>query len=444
MGLFSRAARSVARLEPVLAPVETRLAANRYSDGWGAAAIGRGVGFGGQRPMPAYLAESHAAVQGAVNLIASGISSLPAFLTVDTPDGRQPAPPTASAWRILQRPNARQSAPALWSWIAAEVLLQGNAVCRIETDGRGAIVSLTPIPWQWLNPVIINAASGRARLVYDVVHHTPEMALLNLPDRLLEGDVLHIRGRSDNGVIGRSVLSRAAGAVHEGLELARAAESLWSNGLHPGGFLSTGGAVLTDAQRERFNARLDELKGARNAGKTMLLEGPFSYSASSVPPADAELLASRRFSVSEICRLFGIPEPMLQLGQSAPASLDPYIVAFAQLALAPLVNAIEAEFDNSVLPPGTHLQIDLAGLMRGSYSGMTAALCAAVQSGIMCPNDGRRALGLPPLDGGDTLRPGNAPSWPADATGMPHLGPSPGPTGTRLPDAGTHQNDGAA
>lgn len=439
---FARQARSEARLEPVLAPVETR-AASRYSDGWGAAAIGSGVGFGGQRPMPSYLAESHAAVQGAIGLITSSISSLPAFLTIDSPDGRQPAPPSASGWRILQRPNARQSWPALASWLAAEVLLQGNAVCRIETDGRGAVVGLVPVPWQWLNPVIVNAASGRARLVYDVVHHTPESALLNLPDRLLEGDVLHIRGRSDSGVIGRSVLSRAGGPVHEGLDLAGAAQRLWANGLHPGGFMSTGGAVLTDQQRERFKARLDDLPGVGNAGKTMLLEGQFSYSASSVPPADAELLASRRFSVAEICRLFGIPEPMLQLGQSAPASLDPYIVAFAQLALAPLVNAIEAEFDHAVLPPGLHLQIDLAGLMRGSYSGMTAALCSAVQSGVMSPNDGRRALGLPPLEGGDALRPGNAPNWPADAKGLPHLGPSPGPTGAGLPDAGSHQNDGA-
>lgn len=134
---------------------------------------------------------------------------------------------------------------------------------------------------------------------------------------------------------------------------------------------------------------------------------------------------------------------MLQLGDHAPASLDPYLATFAQLALAPIVAAIEAEFDHAILPAGYHLQLDMGGLLRGNYSSMVAALCAAVQSRIMTPNDARRAVGLPAHDDGDSLSSGAAPSLPADGKGMPHMGQSPGKTGDGLPAPGTNGNEGA-
>jgi phage portal protein BeeE len=149
------------------------------------------------------------------------------------------------------------------------------------------------------------------------------------------------------------------------------------------------------------------------------------------------------FSVSEVCRLFCVPEPLLQIGQRLPSDMSTYVTTFAIQALAPLVNAIEAEFDHSVLPAGMHLALDMSGLLRGNYSAVVAALATATQSGITTPNDARRALGLPPLEGGDVLRLGSAPSWPADRPGMPALHPSPGPGGD-LPNLGTNQNGGAA
>lgn len=438
MGIFSRPARSQARSEPILAPVEQR--ASRYTDGWGIGYSGTATGQRGA--MSVHLAESLTAVTACVELIAGAIASLPTGLVVDTPDGRQPAPPTVPAWRILQRPNRRQSWTAFVQQAIAQILLHGNFVAAIGLDGRGATAELTPVPWPWLLPQIVRSAGG-SRLVFNVLEVNPEAALLNLPARLLDTDVMHVRARSDHGVIGRSVLSRASHAVNEGADLASLAEALFRNGLSLSGFVETGGVVLTAAQREQFQASLERLRGASNGGKTMLLEGAFSYNPLSVTPADAELLSSRQFSVAEIARLFCIPEPLLQLGQRIPASLDPYVTAFAQLALAPLINLIEDEFDAAVLPPDVHLQIDLAGMLRGNFSAMTAAMCAAVQTGIATPNDGRRALGLPAADGGDDLRAGNAPNWPADRPGMPHLGPSPGPTGGGVPEPGNHQNGGS-
>lgn len=204
MGIFTRTRPVPARIEPVLAAPETR-AFGRYSDGWGAVTLGSGGGSVGA--VPTYIAENLSSVTGAVELMASGIASLPASLQVDTPDGRKPAPATASAGRILSRPNPWMSWPAFASNVVAELLLNGNSLSYVVRDGRGAPVSLIPVPWSFVNPMIVRGGAG-ARLVFDVIHTTPEAELLGLPRRMLDVDVMHIRARG--GVIGRSVIQRAA------------------------------------------------------------------------------------------------------------------------------------------------------------------------------------------------------------------------------------------
>src|SRR5690242_18616535 len=137
-------------------------------------------------PVSPHMAESLAAVTSCVGLIADSIASLPASLTVDTPTGRAPAPTTAAAWRVLERPNSHQSWPAFVSWLVSSVLLYGNAVARVDTDGRGAVTGLTPAPWRWLLPQAFRSAGGGStRLVFDVTHRTPESDALGLTSQRL-------------------------------------------------------------------------------------------------------------------------------------------------------------------------------------------------------------------------------------------------------------------
>ena len=386
-------------------------------------------------------AQNLAAVLGAVELIAGSIASLPASIVVDTPDGRAPLP-GAAASRLLARPNARQSWPGFVTTMVAGTLLQGNAVSRLELDGRGQVVSLTPVPWPWLLPQIVTTAAG-ARLAFDLVHSTPEAALLGVPARLLADDCLHLKSRADAGIIGRSVLSRAPDVLGAAIGAQTFASSIWSNGASPSLAISVPRNIDAEGMK-RMRAFFDERSaGAHNARKPLFLDAETVVTPIQVSPEDAEVLASRRFSVSDIARLFNVPEPLLQVGSTAPADTAPYLAAFAQLALAPIVAALEAEFDHAVLPAGQHLQLDMAGLSRGAWVAVATAQAVLVQSGIATPNDARRALGLPAHPDGESLRAGNAPDYPADAAGVPSLAPKPGPGATAPETVGTHQNEGS-
>jgi len=359
---------------------------------------------------------------------------------VDTPNGTTDAPASAAAWRILRRPNEWQSWPAWMAWNVASILLRGNSLSRIDLDQRGAVTGLTPIAWAWVMPAVV----AGPKLIFDVTMRTPESDAWGLSGtRLLSDEVLHIRARSDSGLIGRSVLSRAAGAVAEGIEIAATASGLWRNGMRPSGVL-TAPSYLTPEQRNRKNEWVSEYASSVNAGRVPLLEGGWKFEPTSLNSVDAEFLASRRFSVEEIARLFCVPAPLIQLPEnSTPADMATFSVLLTQFALQPLITLITDEFDHSVLPSGQHLVIDADGLARGSFASSVSAIVALVQSGVITPNDGRTALGWPEIEGGDVLRPTGAPSWPADATGLPSMGPKPGPRPPDgLPAPGTHQNQG--
>ncbi len=415
----------------------------RFGDGWGSAGFGLSA-YAGRSPMAPHLAETLSTVVACVELIAGSIASLPAALVIDTPAGREPAPASAPAWCLLTRPNRRQSWPAFVSWLVAEYLLRGNGLARIEIDGRGAPLALWPVPWGWVLPRVLSGAAG-ARLVFDRVSMGPEVDLLGIPPRLLDSDVMHVAARTDHGVIGRSVLSRCASPVHEGLEMQTAASATWQNGLRPSGIYSMEG-TMDDPARKRFRERISEMnEGSSNAGRILILDRGGKFIPVTMSSVDAQFLESRAFSVEDLARLFGVPSVLLQIGQRLPVDLAPFTSALASQALAPIVSLIEAEFDHAVLPAGQHLSIDMSGLLRGSYAAAVSALAVGKQSGIFTANDARKSLGLPPLEGGDVLvATGTAPSWPADAHGMPHLGPSPGPTGGGLPHVGTHEGEGAA
>lgn len=425
------------RVEPRLFPqAEARASGTLAGAGLGVGGwpmAGNGSATGPRAP------ESLSAVVACVELISGAVASLPASIMMDTPDGMVPAPASLPAVRLIGRPNDRQSWAAFAQMIAAQILLHGNSVSFVNVDGRGAVASLTPAPFGWLSPVVLPSN----RLAFDVLTATPEAALLGLPSRLLASECLHVRARSDNGILGKSVLSRAAGVVHEGITLKQVAQANWDNGMRPSGIITFPDIIKKD-QRTLADAMLSRFKGSMNVGGVPLLEGGMKYEQIALSSVDAEFLSTRQFSVGEIARLFAVPEPMIATGQRAPSDLAPYVTAFAQSAVAPMVSAVEAEFDYSVLPSGFHLQLDMAGLLRGNYSVQMAAACAAVQSRIFTPNDARRSFGLPAHADGDTLGAGPAPSWPADAAGMAHLGPSPGATGTGLPEPGNHGNEGAA
>lgn len=341
--------------------------------------------------------ENLSTVLACVGAVSSAIASLPAFVYRRLDRGREIDEGHPLAVLIANGPNPHQSWPDFVEWLVASVLLRGNALVEIVNDARGAVVELRPIPWEWASVQLL--PSGR--LAYDVTELTQIHGGTGRPRRLLQGEVLHLRDRSDDGIIGRSRLQRAAAVVQAGLSIQEFANALYQNGVNPSGALEMEGKLADDQRKLLAEAFRASFAGPTKAAKALVLDQGMTWKQISISPEDAEFLASRRFTVEELCRLFNVPPPIAgDLSHGTFANTETLVRLFATNTLTPWCRKIESEFQRTVFSAATRsthkLELDLSGLLRGDPAQRWQAWQVAVSNGILDADEIREEEGWNP------------------------------------------------
>jgi HK97 family phage portal protein len=174
--------------------------------------------------------------------------------------------------------------------------------------------------------------------------------------------------------------------------------ALWRNQATPVGAIKFPGRFGEDTMA-RLRVQLDQtFSGTRNARKTLILTDGAEWQALSVSPEDAEVLASRRFTVEELCRLFQVPPPIVQdLSHGTFTNSREAGRWFAQFSLSPWCRKIEAEFARSIFTdPSMSMELDMSALMRGDAETRWQSHKIAVDAGILDANEVREIEGFNP------------------------------------------------
>lgn len=367
-------------------------------------------------PMNARLAENLSAVLGCVQAIAGAISAFPLFVYRETGAAKVEDRAHPLARLVRRGPNRYQSMVDWLEWTMGSVLLRGNAVSELVRDGAGGVVELKPIPWEWCRVQML----GNGRLVYDINEISSVYGGTGKTRRLLEDDVVHLRDRSDDGVIGLSRLVRAAGAMESAMSVQHYDNAQWTNGLRPSGVVAVEHPVTPELM-SALQQRLNERGGAGNAGKVLVLDRGMKWDATTITPHDAELLLSRRFTVEEICRIYGVPPVVVgDLTNSSFNNSETLLLAFAQLTLRGWVTKLEHVLGRAVFSDEDimdhRIEFDMSDYLRGDPLTRWKNNQIAVDSGILTPDEIRELEGYGPIDGGGELRPRAATKTPAGGT----------------------------
>ena len=355
----------------------------------------------------AYFAENLSVVFACTQAIAESCAMLPLRVYRKMPDGSRLEEPAHPVARLFSGdPTPSLTASELIEMMTAHCLLRGNAYAEIVRDGRGAPIGLTPFPPDLVGVVHVRSTG---RYAYDVF----------LPSggtrRILPDDMLHIKDRSDDGIVGKSRLTRTRETLGIALASERYAGSTFRNGAAMSGILSHPdhlGEEATKNLRDSFKATYG---GADKAGAIAVLEEGLKWQQISVSPDDAQMLETPRFSVEQLSRIFRVPGPIIgDFSGGNYSSIVEVTRWFYTQTLQPWLNKWERTIERALLSEASRrsyeVEFDVDLLLRGDMLTRFQAYRIAREVGLYSANELRRFENANPRtdpDGDTYLTPAN-------------------------------------
>ena len=217
-------------------------------------------------------------------------------------------------------------------------------------------------------------------------------------------DILHLRQHCiRNPMKGESDISAAMMAIGINLELSKSQLSFFGNGAKPSGILSTD-LNLTKAQILELRAAFDKQSKSFGAGGLPILSNGLKFNQMGMSSVDSQLLESKKLSTEEICMAFGVPLPVLGLGDATYSNTESLVNMWLSISLGALLENIERSLDLVFnLPYNEHIDLDVAGLLRSDFDARINGLTKGVQGGLYKIDEARKMLGLGTVEGGDSV-----------------------------------------
>lgn len=360
-----------------------------------------------QYTQPAYAEESAtpvtfdtalqlSAAWACIKLLAETPSSLPLNFYRVNPDGTKEIDKTHELYQLFAyKPNRYQNRVEFWETVILNLVTHGNAYIQIERRA-GRILSLLPLM----------SSQVETRLMTDqsiTYQYTADSGVTIFA----EPSIWHIK-LMGNGIIGLSPLAYQRNTLGIAQAAERAVTKIYANGAKPSGVLKLD-RLLTKEQRTEARQSFSSLTTG-SGERLMVLEKGTEFQPISLSPQDIELLSSRKFQISEICRWYGVPSVMVNDNNGTTtwgSGIEQIVQGFYKLTLRPLLEKIEASMMCKLLSPEDRatmeIEFDFDALLRSDKKTMYESYKSAVNGSLMTPNEARKSLGLVPVDGGDTL-----------------------------------------
>lgn len=386
-------------------------------DYWYSTQTGSGVAQSGAL-VTADSAMRVAAVYACVRVLATSVAMLPVVVYREA-QGRDVPATDVPLYKLLRhRPNGWQTGFDFRLMMTLHLALRGNAYAEKVIAPNGDISDLIP-----LHPDRVRVYRQKdLSLIYDV-----RDPLTGTTKRLLQDDVFHIRGMSSDGIVGLSPIAIAREVFGGALAAQDYGNRLFANDARPGGLLSIKGRLSPESAK-RLKQQWQENFSGSNVHKTAVLEEGTSWQQVGMTNADLQFLDSRKFSVEEIARIFGVPPHKIgELTRSTNNNIEHQGIDFVTSSLMPYLIAWETAIERDLMVGGERDELEVSfvedALLRGDMPSRYSAYAIGRQWGWLSANDIRARERMAPIEGGDEyLRPLNM----VDAT-APAETPAPAP-----------------
>ena len=368
------------------------------------------------------------AVWACVSLISESIAGLPIDVISHNND-RYTTIHNHPIKKLLIHPNDFQNGFDFIDWCLNSLLLTGNAYIYKVIGSGGEVLELLPLP-----PFSVSVTQNPDwSLTYQVNFNDINEVVPN-------NNIIHIKGKSLDGYRGLSPIACSRCAIQLNLKAQEYGLNFFLNGAAPKGVLKHPNALSKEAKqklRESFDSGLT----GSNSFKTMVLEEGLDYQQISITNADAEFMASRKFGVTEISRIFRVPAHLINSTETVSSwgsGLYELNRAFLQMSLLPWIRRLETALNDALISDDAEsIRFNTEGFLRGDTKTRYESYKTALSWGWLSVNEVRALERMNPVEGGDRHL------QPLNYTDLANPEPAANvtPVGESFPEGGEHSID---
>lgn len=356
-------------------------------------------GFQRDLSIDSYTARNVPAVYACVMAIARAMSQCyPKHIRVE--NGRFVEVTNSAAYRVLLNPNEYQTSPDFILNLVATALFDGEAFCIVSRNARFEVTSMHLLPRGTCSPLV----DEETKEIFYAVGESP-LAPGGTDFIAPARDILHLRFHTPrHPLVGESPIKSAALAIGINVSLSKTQTAFFANMNRPSGIISTD-AVLNREQLTSLRVAFEEQSKGMSSGKIPVLAGGLKFQPLSINSQDAQLVEAQRMSLEDICRVFGVPPPLVgELSHATLNNAETLVQHFLSMSLGSYLEHTERAFDRLFALSGgmEYVELDTSALLRTDFAGRIEGLTKAVQGGLMTPNESRSREGLGPIAGGDS------------------------------------------
>ncbi len=343
------------------------------------------------------------AVYACVTLIAGDIAKMRLRLVRKDGDGIwNEVEANSPFWPVLRRPNSYQNRIAFITWWMVSKLIHGNTYVLKVRDNRGVVTGLYILDPVRTKPMVSPNGSVFYALSADNLSGVTEAVMV--PAR----EIIHdVNCPLFHPLVGVSPLFASGLAAMQGLRIMNNSERFFANGSNPGGVLTAPGSI-SDETAERMKARWETNYGGENIGKVAVLGDGLKYEPMFVNAQNSQLIEQLKMTGEQVCSTFHVPPYKVGIGPPpAYNNIEALNQEYYQQALQNPIESIELLLDEGMELPqaadntlGT--EFDLDDLLRMDSATLIDSNVKGLSGGLFKPNEARKRMNLPPVDGGDS------------------------------------------
>jgi HK97 family phage portal protein len=373
--------------------IEIRKASKKevsYISAWGGPSMGRILS---SRSKPMLLST----VYRCVDLISDSVAVLPLKTYKLDREGFKREHKNHPAYYLLDlEPNEDMTRFVFFKTLMVSVLLTGNGYAYIERDKDLNVLQLIYIPTEKVTITWIADSRGIMRKRYQVT---------GFKSLVEPRDMIHILNFSYDGIIGVSTLTHARQTINIAADSEASAAGFFQSGGSVAGILTVEGGRLDKEQKEQIYQTWYE-RMEQHPNGIAVLEANMKYHPIKISPQDAQLLESRLFNVSDVCRFFSVsPVKAFDLSKSSYSTVEATQLQYLTDTALAVITKIELEINRKLFLPSERgmitAEFDTSAILRTDKAAQAAYWKDLFYIGGATPNEIRRENNLSRMDNGD-------------------------------------------